>query len=205
MKRDAVAAIVLAAGTSSRFDGANKLLLPFGDSVVIRRVVGTAIDAGVSTVVVVTGHQREQVESVLGGQPVEFAHNPDYLEGEMLSSIKTGIRHLQRTDTDAVLICLGDQPLLPGWVIQRLAHAYRQNCGEILAPRFGSQRGHPVLIARKWWEAALELPDGAFMRDLLKAHSEAVSFIQVNTDAVLTDVDTPELYRRALTTARHTG
>jgi molybdenum cofactor cytidylyltransferase len=194
----AVAAIVLAAGTSSRYGGANKLLLPFADGTVVQCVVNTVLSAGVSHVIVVTGHQRAQVEQALERMPVSFVHNPRYAEGEMSSSIKAGLASFAHSDAGAALIVLGDQPALPAWVIRRLLQAYAGNCGEIVAPKFGDVRGHPVLIARRWWAEAQALPDGAPMRELLKAHPEAVAHLLVNTDAVIKDVDTPALYEEAL-------
>ena len=68
----------------------------------------------------------------------------------------------------------------------------------IIAPRFQGQRGHPVLLHRRFFEEALALPNGAFLRELLKRHPEAVTHLQVNTDFVLRDVDTPEAYAQAL-------
>jgi molybdenum cofactor cytidylyltransferase len=201
-RQTTTAAIVLAAGTSSRY-GANKLLLPFGDGAVVRQTVRTVLNAGESDVLVVTGHQRWQLEDALDGLDVAFVHNPRYAEGEMVSSIKAGLVWLEELEhVDAALIVLGDQPLLPGWVIQRVIEAYRCNCGEIVAPRFGNVRGHPVLIDRKWWAAARALPDGAPMRELLRAHPQAVAHLLVNTDAVIKDVDTPELYAEAVQAAK---
>ncbi|GIV85017.1 MAG: hypothetical protein KatS3mg052_2024 [Candidatus Roseilinea sp.] len=193
-----VAAIVLAAGTSSRHRGVNKLLLPFRDGAVIHCAVRAARDAGIAPLVVVTGHQRERIEAALAGLPVTFAHNPRYREGEMLSSIKVGLARLEGTDVEAAFIVPGDQPLLPTWLFRRMQQAFVQGCGEIIAPKFGAVRGHPVLIARRWWPMALALPDGAQMRALLHAHPQAVAHILVNTDEVLLDVDTPEAYQQAL-------
>lgn len=201
MKAPSTAAIVLAAGMSSRYGEVNKLLLPFGTSTVVRTAVEVVLSAGLADVVVVTGHQHQDVVAALAGAPVAFVHNPRFREGEMLSSIKAGLVYLgQRSaDTvDAALVVLGDQPLLPAWVIQRIVQAHAQRCGEIVAPKFGAVRGHPVLIGRRYWLEALALPDGAPMRELLRAHPAAVAHILVNTDAVIRDVDTPELYEQAL-------
>ncbi len=197
-----MAAVVLAAGTSSRYGGANKLLLPFEDGTVIRSVVQTVRKVGPSHLVVVTGHECERVEAALEALPVTFVHNPRYREGEMLSSIKAGLAYVQATEAEAAFIVPGDQPLLPAWVFQRLQQAFERGCGEIVAPKFGAVRGHPVLIARRWWPAALDLPDGAQMRMLLRANPQAVAHVLVNTDAVLLDVDTPEAYQQALERSR---
>ncbi len=193
-----VAAVVLAAGTSSRYRGANKLLLPFRDGTVIRSTVQAVRNAGIVHLVVVTGHERERIEAALAALPVTFVHNPRYREGEMLSSIKVGLAYLEGLDVEAAFIVPGDQPLLPAWLFRRIQQAFAQGCAEIIAPKFGAMRGHPVLVARRWWPMALALPDGAQMRVLLQANPQAVAHILVNTDAVLLDVDTPEAYQQAL-------
>lgn len=196
-----ITAIILAAGTSSRYGQENKLLLPFGQSVVVRETVQAVLKAGVLNPIVVTGHQCERVEAALHDLPVLRVHNPNYRAGEMLSSIQTGLRHiLAQSDQhiEAVFIVLGDQPLLPPQLLRRLSQAFGRQCAEILAPRFDGVRGHPVLMARKWWAEALALQPGQNLRELLKAHPEAVAFLQVNSDIVLRDVDTPQAYAEAL-------
>ncbi len=198
-----IVALLLAAGASSRYGGANKLLLPFGDGkVVIQRVARAIQSAGIDHIITVTGHQSHEVRAALQEVPCAFVHNPRYAEGEMISSIRTGLTHLTDTATSAqaALIVLGDQPLLPAWVIRQLHQAFERGCGDILAPRFRVQRGHPVLIARRFWPEAMQLPDGAPMRTLLLRHPRDVAHLQVNTDAVLRDVDTPELYAAAIKT-----
>ena len=193
-----VAAIVLAAGSSSRYGGANKLLLPFGAGAVVQRAVRTVRDANIERIIVVTGHQREAVEAALANERCTFVHNPRHAEGEMVSSIQAGLRYLMDSDVQAGLIVLGDQPLLPASIIQRLIEAHERNGGDIIAPRFGNQRGHPVLLGRTFWDEALRLPDGAPMRALLAAHPRELAYLLVDTDAVLRDVDTPTLYAEAL-------
>lgn len=176
----------------------NKLLLPFADGTVVRHVVNTVIAAQVDHIIVVTGHQREQVEATLSNMPATFIHNPRYAEGEMVSSTQAGLRHLESTNTHAAMIVLGDQPLMPASILRRLMEAYRNGCGSIIAPMFDGTRGHPVLLDRQWWPAALALPDGAPMRQLLRAHPQHVVHLLVNTDVVLKDVDTPALYDEAM-------
>ena len=207
-----ITALFLAAGTSSRYgNGINKLLLPFDDELVVQRSLRNLIAAGVQRIVVVTGHQQEQLrEAILlvetrDRASLQFAHNPDYSEGEMISSIKTGLRLVQGSERlkrsepySAALIALADQPLLLPQITRRVIRAFEQHCGDIIAPRFQNQRGHPVLLHARFFDEALALPRGAFLRDLLKAHPDAVTHLQVNTDFILRDVDTPEAYQAAL-------
>jgi CTP:molybdopterin cytidylyltransferase MocA len=130
--------------------------------------------------------------------PVRIVHNPDYREADMISSIQAGLRVLESTTAEAALIALGDMPLLPSEIVATLIRMYRLGCGDIVAPRFGEQRGHPVLIARKFWAEALAIPARTPLRVLLAAHPQSVALLQVNTDRVLRDVDTPALYGEAV-------
>lgn len=192
-----ITAIVLAAGTSSRYGAENKLLQPFAGSTVLRTVVQCMRDGGAAQVVVVTGHQANEIRASLAGVNATFAHNAQYQTGEQVSSVKIGLAAAAALGAEAALIMLGDMPLLPPAIVRRITRAYALGCGGIIAPRYGAIRGHPVLIARRLWPQAHALPDGAPMRRLLEAHPADVALLQVNTDSVLRDVDTPELYQEA--------
>ncbi len=196
-----VAALILAAGTSSRF-GANKLLLPFGPATVVRATATNTLGSRARPVVVVTGHEQPAIARALDGLPLSFVHNLAYQAGEMLSSIKAGLTWLSQRDAppDAALIALADQPLIPPAMFDRLITAFARGCGAIIAPRVGhaGPRGHPVLIERHLWPAVLALPAGGNVRDMLAAHPQAVTHLVVNTDVVLRDVDTPAAYEEAV-------
>ena len=202
-----VAMIVLAAGMSRRY-GANKLLLPFGAGTVISTVISCVAQSAARPIVVVTGHEAERVQAELRARqpdvPLTFVPNPDYATGEMLSSVKTGVRALLPGPADAAMVVLGDQPLIRLDVIERLRVAYEQNCGDLIAPRFGlnGQRGHPVLIGRRWWNDLLALPPEGNVRELLRANLSSLVHVVVSDDSILGDVDTPEAYHEALQHAK---
>jgi molybdenum cofactor cytidylyltransferase len=192
-----IAAIVLAAGTSSRY-GENKLLLPFAGTSVLRTAITHILAAEPDETIVITGHEAESITAEVRDMSVRTVHNPAYREADMISSIQAGLRALESTTAQAALIALGDMPLLPSEIVSKLMRMYRLGCGEIIAPRFGDQRGHPVLIARRLWAEALAIPPRTPLRVLLAAHMNTVALLQVTTDRILRDVDTPALYREAL-------
>ena len=191
-----VGAVVLAAGRSSRM-GANKLIEVLEGVPLVARVVDTALEAGATPVVVVTGHQREAVEGALGDRPVERAHNPRWEEG-MGTSLAVGIRALEGR-VDGVLVCLGDMPRVAADGLRSLLSAFRS--GEAAAawvPVHGGKRGNPVLWAASWFPrlAAIEGDRGA--RLLLAELEDEVVEVAVSDAGVLLDVDT----RAALEQAR---
>jgi molybdenum cofactor cytidylyltransferase len=112
----------------------------------------------------------------------------------MLSSLQTGLRALTES-ISACLVVLGDQPMIEGHVVQRLLTAYAHGQGEIVIPTCRGERGHPVLFARRFWPELLELTSGA-PRDIIRRHPDQVAEVEVETDSILRDLDTPEQYRQ---------
>lgn len=190
-----VGAVVLAAGLSSRM-GQSKALLPWdADRTVIEQILTQVAQVHLSHTVVVIGHLAEQVSAKAAALGIPTLHNPDYAAGEMLSSLKVGLRALPENIT-AVLVVLGDQPRLDPAVVRQMLEAYTLGEGEIIAPRYQGQRGHPMLISRRYWDEILALPADGAPRDVIQRHREALHFVDVETDSVLSDIDTPEDYAR---------
>lgn len=189
-----VTAIVLAAGLSTRMGGRLKPLLSLGDLTVIDHILAELTACAIDEIIVITGHQRQAMEQHLMGQPARAVFNPDYANGEMLSSIQCGLR-ATLADSDAVLLVLGDQPGIERSVVKAVIAAYRSGLGRVVIPSFQMRRGHPILIDRKFWKSILELGDKT-LRDFLRDIQSDILHVPVNTPAILRDMDTPDEYRR---------
>ena len=189
-----MAAIVLAAGQSRRM-GRNKLLLPFGRSTVIETIVTEVQSGEVNDTVVVTGYERERIEAQLARYPVRCVFNPDYARAEMLASVQVGLRALAE-NIEAALIVLGDQPRIQRDIIRRVIEAYRP--GALIIPSFERRRGHPILLDRSIWPDVLAAPIEATLRDVINAHAECIRYVEVESDSVLRDIDTPDDYAQAM-------
>jgi molybdenum cofactor cytidylyltransferase len=193
----AIGAVVLAAGASTRM-GAPKVLLPWSeDKTILTHIVEQLYRARVQEVVIVTGHHAPAVRAAMRPLGVRLVHNRAFRSGEMLSSLKAGLRAMP-DHIAAVLMVLGDQPALDSRVIYRLLRTYAREGGIILAPSYQKRRGHPVLVARPLWQAFLDLPRNGAPRDVLLAHADQITYVDVETDSILRDVDTPDEYRDAL-------
>ncbi|MBI5961267.1 MAG: putative selenium-dependent hydroxylase accessory protein YqeC [Chloroflexi bacterium] len=188
-----VAAIVLAAGESSRM-GQSKPLLRWDNRTVIETIVSRLIPAYLAETLVITGYRGDEVARVLAQQPIQIVPNPRYAQGEMLSSLQTGLRALPENIT-ACLVVMGDQPMIEGRVVQSILAAYAQGQGEIVIPTYRGERGHPVLFGRRFWSELLELSSGA-PREVIRRHPDQVAAVEVETDSILRDIDTPEQYRQ---------
>ncbi|MBV8575888.1 MAG: molybdopterin-binding/glycosyltransferase family 2 protein, partial [Acetobacteraceae bacterium] len=126
-----IAAVVLAAGRSRRMAPHNKLLLKDKTGKpMIARVVDNVLSSHARPILVVTGHQSEQVEAALVGKPVRFVHAPDYAEG-LAASLKAGIAAVPK-ECSAAVVCLGDMPLVTGRVLDRVLATYDRDEGRLI-------------------------------------------------------------------------
>ncbi|MCX8024010.1 MAG: nucleotidyltransferase family protein [Thermanaerothrix sp.] len=193
---DKIGAVVLAAGLSRRM-GAPKLLLPWGDHKVLEHVAVTLWEAGIKCIVVVTGGYREQVEDLLRALPfpIRWVHNPEFAEGEMISSLKVGLKHLPQ-HLEAALIVLGDQPQIQQDVISQLVKRYTERKSLLVVPSYRMRRGHPWLVDRRLWDELVTLPAEQTLRDFLSFHTEKIDYLVVDTPSVIQDLDTPEDYEQ---------
>jgi molybdenum cofactor cytidylyltransferase len=173
----------------------NKLLaiLPNGQRM-IQASVDRVLGSSANPVIVVSGHQDRQIREALADRKVRFVHAPDYAEG-MAASLRAGIAALSNS-IGAVLVCLGDMPLVESLTIHRIIDAYDQSEGrEIIIPCFDGQRGNPVLWGQRFFPELITLSGDTGARQILHNHMEYVSEVSVDSDAILRDFDTPEALR----------
>ncbi len=186
-----VAAVILAAGRSTRMGGPNKLLADIGGRPLVRIAAEEALASRARPVIVVTGHQNERLEAALAGLKVERVHNPDYAEG-LSTSLKAGLGAVPG-GVDGAVVLLGDMPQVSASLIDRLIAAFDPERGAlVVVPTIEGKRGNPVVWSRRFFPelAALEGDVGA--RHLIGRYAEAVTEVPLTDQAALIDVDTPE-------------
>ena len=188
-----VAGIILAAGESSRF-GEPKQLLDWKGQPFVRAVAKTALEAGLSPVVVVTGAHADEIESALRDLPLTLVRNDEWREGQA-SSIRAGIRSLPG-NAGAGIFLLSDQPQLTTTVLQALVESHAAQLQSILAPMVQDQRANPVLFDRVTFDDLLALTGDTGGRGIF--HKYRVEYLPWHDDRLLLDVDTPEMYQRLI-------
>jgi molybdenum cofactor cytidylyltransferase len=191
-----VAAILLAAGTSSRFRAAGgerstKLAAPLAGKPLVRHAAEAALASLARPVVVVTGHDQAVVERALAGLDVRFAHNPGYEQG-LSSSLKTGIAALPGSVAGA-LILLGDMPAVTPALIDRLIAAFSARPDALVAAPFvEGRRGNPALLARALFPSVAALAGDEGARKILDgAEPDRTIEVDASGFAAVLDVDTP--------------
>lgn len=189
-----VAAIVLAAGGSTRM-GQPKQLLPIGGQPMVRRVTEAVCAAGLAQVLVVVGAHAEAVAEALTGLPVDIVVNEAWAGG-MSSSIRAGIGAL-RPDIQAVLMILADQPALKTDLVRALTCHYEATGAPIVVPHFQGRRGNPVLFDRTLFPQLVAVEGDQGGREIISRHRNEVECLQVDDVAVILDVDTRQDYDKA--------
>lgn len=188
-----ISAMLLAAGESRRM-GRFKQLLPFGGKTFVECCVDNLLASSVDEIIVVTGHREADVRGAIGNRPVRFANNTDYRDG-MSSSVKRGVEAISK-ESRACLIALVDQPQIDADVINRVVTAYKQDEPLIVIPTYEGRNGHPIILDLKLREEILAIGPAEGLKQVVHAHLSEVTRIEAFTDAVLTDFDLPEDYKR---------
>jgi molybdenum cofactor cytidylyltransferase len=197
-ERGPIAAVILAAGQSSRYRAADpsavsKVVAKLDGKPLVRRVAEAALAAGLAPVVVVTGFARAETEAALAGLDVRFTHNAAFASG-LASSLKAGVASLP-PETAGVAILLADMPKVSSDVLVALAAAFdAKPDSSAVVPTFRGQRGNPVFISRTLFEAVASLEGDVGARQLLRGRDDVVEVPFVD-DGVALDVDTPDTLR----------
>jgi CTP:molybdopterin cytidylyltransferase MocA len=192
-----LAAMVLAAGASSRM-GALKPLLRLAGITALERSLGLFREAGVDDVLVVLGHRAAELCPLVEQCGARWIENPHPDDG-MYSSIVAGARSLASA-TRGVFVLPADVPLVLPATIRQLAAAFIERPNGIVYPVFGNRRGHPPLIARSILDQAVNGAAGP-LRALLALHEPAAMNVPVADEAIHLDMDTPADFERLQTLA----
>lgn len=182
-----IAAVVLAAGTSSRM-GRPKQTVRVGGVPMLERVLKNYRESRVERVVVVIGGHADEVRSAVSFRDEVVVANPRFAEG-MSSSLRLGIRHVG--DADAAIIALGDQPFVRTSTINRIVSAYESWGARIVVPTYRGDRGNPVLFDRALFPQLGRIRGDVGAKSVVQRNAKDVLEVEVRDGGILADIDTP--------------
>jgi molybdenum cofactor cytidylyltransferase len=187
MQRPDIAAIILAAGGSSRFGGI-KQTMDYDGEPLIRRAANAAFGTRANPIVVVVGANNAESGRALHGLDVEIILNESWKSG-ISSSLATGIRRVKESNAKAALITLADQPLVDTTALNRLIAAFDDD-HTVIASSYASTIGVPAIFGREFFDDLENLEGDRGAGQWLRAHSHLVTSIPL--PEAETDIDTPE-------------
>jgi molybdenum cofactor cytidylyltransferase len=192
--RDKVAAIILAAGESSRM-GQLKQLLPWAGTTLLAWQVGQMRLAGAEEVVVVLGHEAQAIRQQAGDLPARVIVNEGYTEGRA-SSLRAGAEALP-DDTGAVLILSVDQPR-PAAIARALIERWQETGAPLVLPGFGERRGHPVLVDGSLLDELRNVTEAELgLRAVTERHGPEAEIVPIENMNLNVDLNTPADYTTA--------
>jgi molybdenum cofactor cytidylyltransferase len=154
-------------------------------------VILELVKSKVDEIIVVTSREEnvEGVKTVINAYP----------EKGMTSSIQTGVKAASG-NAHGYMICLADMVKLTSedytFMAEEFENAWSQNPSCILLPRFNGTKGNPVIFSSKYKSDILHHEDPEGCKGIIKQHPDQIVWIDMNNDAVLVDMDTPEDYNR---------
>jgi len=191
-----LSAIVLAAGLSSRMGKENKLLLPYKNSTVIAVIVETILHAGIQDVVVVTGHEANEIKEALKNFKIQFAHNQRYADG-MTTSIQQGVIAAKG---NGFMICLSDMVMVTADEYKLLANTFEEkilpDAAAICLPHYKNNKGNPVIFSASYKEAILKNQYAEGCKNIVQLNKQHLYLIEMASPHVLQDFDYPDDYKK---------
>jgi molybdenum cofactor cytidylyltransferase len=193
-----IVAIILSAGESSRM-GRPKALLPIDGVRFIEKIVTALQSTRVGKILVVLGHNAEEMRQKIDDLPVTLVTNPDYKKGQ-LSSLVTAIDSIQAgtggPEVDAILVHLVDHPYINPSLVNLMIDRFYETGKLIVVPRYRQRRGHPVIFSRALFAELKSAPLDEGAKGVVHAHRGDILEIDTEDAGVTIDIDTPEEYQQ---------
>jgi molybdenum cofactor cytidylyltransferase len=189
-----VAGVLLAAGESSRFGEANKLLATVDGEPVVHRAARTLVESALSPLVVVVGHEADRVRAVLADLPFDVVVNGAYADGQA-TSVRAAVEALPAR-VDAAVFALGDMPFVAPESVRALVTVYRAGRGSALAAAHEGRRGNPVLFDSRYFDRLADVEGDVGGRDILRFGDDS-ALVETHDAGVREDIDTATDLRAA--------
>ena len=190
-----IVGIILSAGESKRM-GTPKQLLPWGKTIILQQVIDNTSASRLGTILLILGSDADDIARKITITPkTRILVNHDFKAG-MSSSVKCGIKNAP-VKAEAYMLLLGDQPFIGPNIINNLIDAYHAGRHGIIVPVYNGQHGHPVIFDSRYKKELLSI-DGQGAKEVTEKHARDIFEVHIDSPNVLTDIDTPQDYQKAL-------
>lgn len=188
-----ITGLVLAAGLSKRMGEPKQSLLLAGKTI-LDWSTDAFLSSSVDDIIVILNSSTPRKHET--SRRLRYVVNPDPSRG-LSSSLKLGVLSV-RKGVEAVVVGLGDKPLVLPGTIDALVEAYRRTRADIVVPVFEGKRGNPILFQKSMFGSILKLSGDVGAREVISGHEDVVSEVPVGDRGILLDIDTPSDVDRAL-------
>jgi molybdenum cofactor cytidylyltransferase len=191
-----LAAVILSAGASSRM-GRPKALLPYREGTFLEHLIQVTRHPRIGVTRVVLGAGAEEIRAIAKLDPSIVVLNSDWQQGQ-LSSIQAGLRSLQGLQTDGIVLCPVDHPLVSADLVRELVERFYAGTRPIVLPIYLSRRGHPAIFSSALYGELLAAPADKGARAVVWAHAADILEVPTDEEGVILNLNDPDMLRRAL-------
>ena len=191
-----LAAVILSAGASTRM-GRPKALLPYREGTFLEHLIQVTRDPRIGVTRVVLGAGGEMIREVANLNPSVVVLNTEWEKGQ-LSSIRAGLRSLDGIETDGMILCPVDHPLVSARLVSELVTQFYEHKKSVVLPTFKGRRGHPAIFSKDLFGELLAAPEDKGARAVVWAHSSDVLEVPTDEEGVILNLNDPDMLKRAL-------
>lgn len=191
-----LAAVILAAGESSRM-GSSKALLSYQGRPFLEHLLEVTRHSKVGLTRVVLGANAGEIRGHLHLDPATIVINENWAQGQ-LSSIHAALRSFPAGLTDGMLLCLVDHPLITATLVGELIERFYATGKLIVLPTYSGRRGHPVIFSSTLYDELLAAPLDTGARRVVWAHAADVLEVPTSEEGVVLNLNDPDAFRAAL-------
>jgi CTP:molybdopterin cytidylyltransferase MocA len=196
-----LAAVILSAGASSRM-GQPKALLPYREGTFLEHLIQVTRHPRIGVTRVVLGAGADEIRAIAKLGPDVVVLNRKWEMGQ-LSSICAGIRSLEGVETDGIVLCPVDHPLVSAALVSDLIERSYSSGKSIVLPTYNSRRGHPVIFSSALYGELLAAPADKGARAVVWAHAADVLEVPTGEEGVVLNINDPDMLRRSVETNKH--
>jgi molybdenum cofactor cytidylyltransferase len=190
-----LAAVILSAGASTRM-GRPKALLPYREGTFLEHLIQVTRDSRIGITRVVLGAGADNIKAAAKLEDSVVVFNPDWELGQ-LSSIWAGVRSLDAIETDGIVLCPVDHPLVSARLVGELVDRFYEEKKTIVLPTFRGKRGHPVIFSSRLFGELLAAPAEMGARTVVWAHAADVLEVPTDEEGVILNLNDPDMLKRA--------
>ena len=191
-----LAAVILSAGASSRM-GRPKALLPYREGTFLEHLIEVTRHPLIGVTRVVLGAGAEVIREAANLDPSFVVLNKEWEEGQ-LSSVRAGLRSLEGTETDGMILCPVDHPLVSARLVAELVERFYEHKRAIVLPVYNGRRGHPVIFSKALFGELLEAPDDKGARAVVWAHADEVLEVPTEEEGIILNINDPDMLKRVI-------
>lgn len=191
-----LAAVILSAGASSRM-GRPKALLPYREGTFLEHLIQVTRHPRVGVTRVVLGAGADVIRSLGKLDPSMVVLNLAWEQGQ-LSSIWAGLRSLEGSETDGIILCPVDHPLVSARLVSDLVERFYEDGKSIVLPTYKGRRGHPVIFSSALYADLLAAPADKGARSVVWAHAGEVLEVPTDEEGVVLNLNDPDMLKRAI-------